>query len=358
MRMQREEKEENRKRLLVPEMGRKKLLAYAESFRDLADTFSDMVLEENEEETADNREEIEKGEKFLLEKESLIWQKRLSENRAMVSSHLKEAADILTEVTEETYHCLDMNEKSYKKLYRMLKEANVLLDQITLYRNEKGFIEITMSLQQYKNSGFTANDVANALSVVMDKRMVCGKDCPFFPTNEKKEFHFVEEPRFHYLAGVAKAVKENEKISGDTYSIEELDTGILTVILSDGMGSGEKACSDSENVIELLEKFLGTGYSLDTAVKMINGSLITGRNEQNMSTLDLCQLNLYTGKLECMKVGAAPSFLKRDYLVEQITARTLPLGIFYDIRPEIMERTFQDGDLIILLSDGIQDGFS
>ena len=37
--------------------------------------------------------------------------------------------------------------------------------------------------------------------------------------------------------------------------------------LSDGMGSGVEACRESEEVVELLEQFLESGFTQETAAK-------------------------------------------------------------------------------------------
>ena len=59
------------------------------------------------------------------------------------------------------------------------------------------------------------------------------------------------------LTGVATAVKETEKVSGDNYAFFEMKPGNQTAILSDGMGSGEKACQDSTLVVELMQQCTG-----------------------------------------------------------------------------------------------------
>ena len=126
---------------------------------------------------------------------------------------------------------------------------------------------------------------------------------------------------------------------------------MLTAVLSDGMGSGDKACKDSELIIDFMEKFLEAGFAKETAVQMINGALIAGGENQNMSTLDMCQLDLYTGICEFIKIGSAPSYVKRENLVEQLSARNFPLGVFYEIDMETVRRRLMDGDYIIMLSD-------
>ena len=89
---------------------------------------------------------------------------------------------------------------------------------------------------------------------------------------------------------------------------------------------------------------------------MINGALVARGEEENMSTLDICDINLYTGECELMKIGSSSTYIKREDEVEQIDADTLPLGIFHKIDVDRQERRLQDGDFVIMVSDGIVDG--
>ena len=58
------------------------------------------------------------------------------------------------------------------------------------------------------------------------------------------------------------------------------------------MGSGEKASADSEKVLDLMEKMLEAGYNMDVAVNLVNSALIATSERQNMSTLDICNMEI------------------------------------------------------------------
>ena len=132
----------------------------------------------------------------------------------------------------------------------------------------------------------------------------------------------------------------------------------MAAILSDGMGSGENACEESCKVIEMMERFMEAGFRKEMAVQIINGALSARDREQDMSTLDICELNLYTGGCDFIKVGAACTYIKRGNTVDRLSAENLPLGIFGQIEPEVVHRQLQDGDYVIMLSDGILDAVS
>ena len=107
-----------------------------------------------------------------------------------------------------------------------------------------------------------------------------------------------------------------------------------------------------------MEKFLEAGFQMDMAIQMINSALLTGEDNSNMSTLDLCSIDLYCGECRFVKVGSACSYIKRQHLVDRISSGNLPLGIFQRPDMEAVGRTLMDGDYIVMVSDGVLDALS
>lgn len=340
---------------IIPEYGRQRLLSYAESFRDLADLF------EGEEETPDSDETG-----MIVDRQDYLWQRKLQENQELLAEHLKETAHIMAEVAKETCLYRPMGERRFRQMSRILRESGISLKNFFEMEHKDGHTEISLTMKymgdKYMKLGeseqISVDDVADFISVAMNVRLCAAKNSPMYLTRNYNTYYFQEEPTYHLLTGVAKAVKETEKISGDNYSFYEADTGKMMILLSDGMGSGEKACEDSRRVIEIMESFLTAGFRMESAIQMINGALSAAGSEQNMSTLDLCDINLYTGECEFVKVGAACTYIKRGNLVDRLSAQNLPLGVFGQMEVESISRTLQNGDYIIMLSDGITDALS
>lgn len=339
MKKQAEIKEDNMV-AIIPEYGRQKLLGYAESFRDLAELF--------EEEEAEISPEDKDRQEYL-------WQKKLYESRGLLADHLKEMAHIMSDVARETYQYHPVGERKYRQVAHCLKDVGILLKNFMILENEDGHLTMSLMMKTQAQEAITLEDVADVISVAMNVRVRASEHTPLFMAKEWNVYYFLEEPAFHILTGFAKATKETEKISGDNYSFCEIEQGRVIAILSDGMGSGEKACEESGRVIEMMERLIEAGFRKEAAVQIINGALAAGEQEQNMSTLDICELNLYTGACEFMKIGAACTYIKRENLVDRLSARNLPLGVFQQIEPETMHRQLQDGDYIIMLSDGVLD---
>ncbi len=332
---------------ILPEYGRRKLLTYADSIRELADSFRD---------TESVRERM--PEEVKADRRDYIWQRRLNETKDLMVEHLQEMAQIMTQLAEEARRCVPMGERRFKQISHALREVDIQLKNLYLIENERGRMEVSLTMRNVKKNSLTAEEIGDLLSVLLNMHLVSAADNSFFIGSSWTTFYYVEEAKFHVLTGVAKAVKETEKISGDNYAIFETETGNLTAVLSDGMGSGDKACSDSTMVVELMQKFLEAGFQMEVAIQMINSALLAGGETSNMSTLDLCSMDLYSGECRFVKVGSAASYIKRQHLVDRISSGNLPLGIFQKTEMEIVGRSLIDGDYIVMISDGILDALS
>ena len=331
---------------LLPEYGRKRLLNYAETFRGLA-----QVYEEKEEPVP----------VVEPDRQELYVQKCRQESRQMLSLQLSEMAQIMSDVAGETYRLLPLSDKRKKMLQRAFHVEGIELDQVyrTLCGSQSGETEkLCLSLRQLKGDAITSEDVAGMLSVLLNTRYLSADDNPFFLTKDYTDYVFLEESRYHCMTGAVLAPKDTEKQSGDNYFIEESTEGLLHIVLSDGMGSGEDACKDSSMVVEVMEQLLQAGFSPESAIQLVNHAFYNGAGGQNIATLDYCELNLHSGNCRFYKVGAAASYIKRGRMVEQISSQNLPLGGMQDMDLQPEERDLMDGDFVILFSDGVSDSFT
>lgn len=327
--------------ILIPSYGKKKLMDYADSFHDLAQTF---IYKEAA------------GAGTMQDRQAYLMKRRLMEDRAILADNLMEVSRIIRLLAEESYPLQPFRPRELKRIIRTCRSRGVILRNLFRTQDPVCGMRLAAELCVDERHVLTAEDAAEIFSELFHKRLLPEKDSLFFLKKEFETVIFEEEAAYNVLTGAAKATRENEKVSGDTYSFLEKGNGNFIMALSDGMGSGEKAMTDSETVIDLLEKFTEAGFSKETAAEMINGVLVARGEEENMSTLDVCDINLYTGVCELMKIGSSCTYIKRDREVEQIDADTLPLGIFHRIDADRQERRLKDGDFVIMVSDGVVDG--
>lgn len=344
---------ETQETMLLSEYGRKRLLNYADSFMQLARSFYGM-----------GEEDIQKPQETLVRtsRESYLWQKRLMENRELLADHLVEMSRIMTGLAEESCFMKPAGNKQRYHIARELKKRGVSLHRLFCMTKENGRLEVAATLRAYLpkpgEEEYTVADVAGLLSVQFGVRLNPAPGSVDRLRDEPETIVFEEETRYHVLTGVARAAKEGEQISGDNYTFCEMGQGRFAAVLADGMGSGERACRASGTVVELFEQFLASGFSQNGAAQMINGALLASAQETDVSTLDACCVDLYSGSCSFIKVGAAGTYIKKDNRIEKLTAAGLPLGVFGQMESQQMRCSLMDGEYIIMVSDGVSDCFA
>lgn len=333
---------------ILQDYERQRLLEYADSFRELADTFQNFNVKREEEKILPEEEE----------RQLILWERQLSEQRCIFAGQLQEMSRMLSGIAKRERNVGRINEKKYRQLVREMKTEGILVGDLFYIWADNGHRQYSIQMRTVKAVSISSEDVAGLLSVLLDTRLVPHRNCGFFLSQEWSAYLFQEEPSYHVLTGTAKAIKQSENVSGDCFETFEYGEGGVAVLLSDGMGAGENALKNSSTVVDLMQRFLEAGFSAQAGMRLINGVLLTGGVGENTSTIDCCNIDLYQGTCHFYKVGAAPSYLKRENLVEQISSRNLPLGLVENPESESVTRYLEDGDYIILLSDGVVDAMN
>lgn len=167
-------------------------------------------------------------------------------------------------------------------------------------------------------------------------------------------------------------------ISGDTAASCGLPGGSRALILSDGMGTGIKAAAGSRLVVRRLVKNLKAGMPVAAAIKDVNRYMIKqteasslkrsggtdfaatqrGNSEysdEDFATVDLTVIDRQSRRARFYKMGAATSFVMRQGRVRRIKSAALPVGIIPKLRLTHISAVLREGDIIVMVSDGITD---
>ena len=110
-------------------------------------------------------------------------------------------------------------------------------------------------------------------------------------------------------------------------------------------------------LVSSLERFLRAGITVTDALAAVSPALRLRSDGTRFTTLDAFTLDLFTGRAESVKCGAAPSYLRIGGQWSVLSGKALPIGLAEeDGTPEPVPLRFGHGDLYIMLSDGISDG--
>ena len=161
---------------------------------------------------------------------------------------------------------------------------------------------------------------------------------------------------YDFVFGCAGTTKQGSVASGDTYSVIKLCNGQILFSICDGMGSGKNAEYVSKMSISLIENFYKAGFDSAVTLRIVN-NLLSQRGEDNFSAIDLGVVNLQNGVLNLFKLGAPCSFVKGESQTSVLSSGALPLGIVKEVKPHTQSVVLNDGQYIILMSDGVVDSF-
>ncbi len=150
-----------------------------------------------------------------------------------------------------------------------------------------------------------------------------------------------------------------DKYCGDSLGIFDGKDGRLYAFISDGMGSGQEAALTSGICGLFLSKLLSEGNSCEGALKLLNGFLRNrgcGSIRECSATVDLLELDMFSGNASFYKSGAAPTYVFRNKNLFKLRSHTVPVGIIKELDLRKIDFTLSDGDLVVMVSDGVTDG--
>lgn len=291
----------------------------------------------------------------IREQANRFVKRRTEEGRAAVVTQLKVVSDMLKEYSEELYETTLGDGKIEEEVADELRRIGIYAEQIAVMKRKGRGLRIRMQAYSKNTQCIPVRRAIQCMGMMFGCPLVTGGDSERFISESMGEFTFEEEPGYMILTGVARAVKKDEILSGDSFSFLYPDSGETVLLLSDGMGSGEAASRDSEAVIELLEQFLSAGFDEKTAVRLINSVLLLRTEGKSYSTVDISVINPYAGTCEFIKLGASGTFIKRESWIESVEAATLPVGMFGEADYDTKEKKLFDGDYVIMMSDGVPE---
>lgn len=289
-----------------------------------------------------------------------MWNKRLSESREVLAGQIGSIAESIKVIAEDFDCEINFNNTAEDCIRRALNKNSIKFRDILCYNNKKGRLNIKLDMIHCGGKQLCIKAVLPIINQVTGKCMcVCDEGCTVDAASKSCSIIFEETPKFLVAVCAKGFCKDGEKYSGDSYLSVKLDGGNYMTILSDGMGSGPDARKESSAAVELLHKFSKSGFDKIKAINMVNSIMsIKFSESEKFSTVDINNIDLYTGEVDFIKVGAAASFIKSNHEVIPIKSRTLPMGVLDKVDIDVCRNKVKSGDFIVMLSDGVIDSDS
>ncbi len=300
---------------------------------------------------------------YKTSKMNFVYKKKIEENNKNVSAQLQGVSDMIAEVAdklEESQNTENVEEFKEEKeqIIQLLKQKQITIDEIYISREESGRYNIIIyqkTCNQLDGNDCPYKVIGQVLSRVFNETIsLVEQKCGLRKKQDICKFTFMSKDKFNLQIGIAKSTKKDSPVSGDTSIQTRLEDGKYLIALSDGMGSGPEARKSSKIAIKMLERLLTSGFKKDTSIKLINSTLASTMKDDDMyATLDIAILDLYAENMEFVKNGACPTYVKRGKNVQLLKSISMPTGILENIELIEYDKDIQQGDIIIMCTDGI-----
>lgn len=300
---------------------------------------------------------------YKTSKMNFVYKKKIEENNKNVSAQLQGVSDMIAEVAdklEESQNTENVEEFKEEKeqIIQLLKQKQITIDEIYISREESGRYNIIIyqkTCNQLDGNDCPYKVIGQVLSRVFNETIsLVEQKCGLRKKQDICKFTFMSKDKFNLQIGIAKSTKKDSPVSGDTSIQTRLEDGKYLIALSDGMGSGPEARKSSKIAIKMLERLLTSGFKKDTSIKLINSTLASTMKDDDMyATLDIAILDLYAQNMEFVKNGACPTYVKRGKNVQLLKSISMPTGILENIELIEYDKDIQQGDIIIMCTDGI-----
>lgn len=282
------------------------------------------------------------------------WAGRLDESCTMISQQLKGLSRAIENLADHFDYDGEVDYGLQDKLFSELRKEGIRAIDCTPVRMNSNHLHVKMKMKSCANGTNCQQNVAPLVSAILgDKVEVGEKQCPSFMGKGSCEFVLNRTPSYKISTGIAQLGKE--AVCGDSFTMATLPEGTELIALSDGMGVGEEASTQSQSAVRMLETLLEAGFDQEAALKTINSTLILRSARDNFATLDIAMIDIYTAEIHLLKTGGVPSFIKRGRSVEVVRASSLPVGIVETVDIFHTTRRISPRDMLVMVSDGVLD---
>lgn len=274
----------------------------------------------------------------------------VSRMRELLCEQLLSMEELLNDMSGRVSRIKEVDELLCSRAKELFDICGCKGARVCVYTNEsrRTFVEA------FVNGSFKSDLVR--LTVRLSDIVGCDMEMPSINVIGKvTRLVFTEKPELEANIATYQASCMGGEYCGDTVDTITLNESERYIILSDGMGTGERARLDSMFTVSLVRRLISSGISMSCAERLINSALCVKSWDESFSTLDIIKLDLFSHTVSFLKAGAAASYIIREGSVIKIASNALPTGILTKCEPDVTQLKINAGDMIIITSDGVDE---
>ncbi len=169
----------------------------------------------------------------------------------------------------------------------------------------------------------------------------------------KNKIYFFKKPQIKITYAHTVLAKEGNLMSGDNYFIKKDYNSSYIFALSDGMGSGYSAYTESSDALKMISNLSSYHFRIQTILKLLEDIYELKSNYDRYATLDFLNIDTANRKMHLYKMGSSTTYILHNNKLITYENQALPLKL--DEVNSAYELDLFSGDYIFLLSDGIGD---
>lgn len=276
--------------------------------------------------------------------------RRARRTREIVTDQFEGLAEALEGLSHSVRGVYPCGEAQARRIAEALSAEQRDLREILCWRDEGGHltvrVRIPAALERWAEPAHLGHIIAAASGTPMGEAVRTREGAELLLTWRERPQYRLEQGQHQIAAG-------GGTVSGDTLRLVKCPGGDAALVLSDGMGTGINAALDSAMLCSLVCRLLEAGLPCCASLRLVNSALMVKGGRESLATLDAAAIDPYTGKTRFYKAGAAPTVLRHEGKGVTIESVSLPAGILDGVAAECRELNLVEGDLIVMMSDGV-----
>lgn len=277
--------------------------------------------------------------------------RRIAQVRSVIGDQLGGVSMMLSDLAEKTRDDDTPDEEAASQVGEALRRSGYIVESVRCIENSAGRMSVTAKVGGRRGKAIARNELIYELEDALNIPLAS----PVIEGGAEFTISTSQMPTLDVEFGAAQHCCSGENLCGDAYEAFLDSEGNAVMILSDGMGSGGRAAVDSAMTCALTGRLLKAGFNFEGAMKIVNSALMIKSDDESLATLDVTRINLFTGGADICKAGAVKTYILSGGEVKLISAESLPLGILREVRFSSESAQIEEGDVILMMSDGVPD---
>lgn len=279
----------------------------------------------------------------------LAAERRLSDIRSVVSDQFSGISEMLLDLASELNLDERFDDALASKISVALKNIDIRAEECGVRIDKYGRMTVEIIVNDSSGIRYNRMKILKQVEICSDRDF----EPPVINNLSKTAYITLTEKAVLGLdLGAHQISSSPSGVCGDAYSLFADGKGRIFMVLSDGMGSGGRAAVDGAMASGLMARLLKAGFGYDCSLRLVNSAMLFKSTDESLATLDVSCVDLFSGRVDLLKAGAAPTVIRRNGKSRKAQSTSLPAGILRDVGFDKASLKLKAGDIIVMMSDG------